>query len=378
VIHLHNLYSLAPEADRVLARSGRPVIQTVHDFSQLCPNAWLTHPDGTPCPGDAGARCFQHDCGQNYPYDAKLVLIPRLRLRLLRGFLSAAICPSRFLADLMARHGFTGIRRIPYFVDLERFRPADDERAPDRLLYVGRLDPEKGVEYLLDAMAIIRREVPAATLTVVGDGSRADALRERTARLGLTDAVTFVPRVPHEEVVRHYATATLKILPSIWAEQFGIVGLEAMAVGLPVVGFDVGGVSDWLADGETGCLVRPRDTEALAAQTIRLLRAPEERARMSERARDRAREFTRERNVDAVEALYGEVAGTARATEPDAADGWLDDDLMTILHLLCDELHHRAAHENALMDQVRALEGGGLGRLGGLVRSAAGKLKGSR
>lgn len=373
LVHVHNLYSLALSVDRLLAASGRPVVQTVHDYSVVCPNAWCTRPDGTLCEGGAGAKCFEHDCGANYPFDAKLVLVTRLRHRLLQGLIRAAICPSRYLADLYGNHGFRNVRHVFNYVDAQKLALEPAERSARELLYLGRLDPEKGIDQLLEAMPRILEAEPETRLTVVGGGLAADSLHEHASRLGLDASVTFHAKVPYEEVKRFYATATLKILPSIWCENSPLTAYECMVAGLPMVGCRIGGIPDLVADGETGALCRPRDPGDLADKVVALLRDPEGRARMSQRMQERAGDFTRERNVDQVEAIYREVleAGDAGAPEPTA----VPDDDFVIYDRLLQDLGARESWALELLEQVKTLEAGGGPwiRLRGAMRKALGR-----
>jgi glycosyltransferase involved in cell wall biosynthesis len=143
-----------------------------------------------------------------------------------------------------------------------------------RLVTVGRLHPDKGLDVLVEAMARVRREVPAATLRIVGgaqegyEGLPAD-LEARAAARGLADAVELAGAVadptPHVAAARCYVQASR-------TETFGLAVLEAMAIGTPVVATAVGGVADLVRDGHGGLLVAPEDPAALAAAVVRVLR----------------------------------------------------------------------------------------------------------
>ena len=361
VIHLHNLYSLALDVDRMLHDSGLPVLQTVHDFTHLCPNAWCVHADGTPCPGGAGARCFQHECQKNYPYDAKLVLLTLLRCRMLASFVDVMICPSTYLTQLIRNHGFDDVRHIYlyYFIDDDQLaEPMSETREEQSLLFIGRLDAEKGVTYLLDAMPRILADVPGTTLTVVGDGSRASELRQQARDLGLGEAVTFHPWVPHEEVKAFYARATLNVLPSIWCDNSPIICYECMVAGLPIVGSRMGGIPDLVVDGESGYLVNARDPQDIADKVVRLLRAPEDRARMAKKMRERARTLTRREHVNRIEAVYQEIAGQERPERPARSPLSLpiDNDLMITLQQVTQDLQRLDDYACRLLGQVQVLE----------------------
>ncbi|MFQ5692238.1 MAG: glycosyltransferase family 4 protein, partial [Nitrospinota bacterium] len=205
------------------------------------------------------------------------------------------VAPSGFVRALLVRNGFPaeGIDVIPYFTDLPGGPDAEPEAR--RVLFVGRLAPEKGIDLLMDALASL--SAPCA-LDVVGDGPEMDPLRRKAeAAKGRVDA-RFHGWVDNAEVSRFYRRAALLAFPSYSLETFGIVGIEAMAHRRPVVAFDVGGVREWLAEGETGYAVPRKDVAALAGRIGRLLEDRELARRLGERGRALVEErFTREAHM---------------------------------------------------------------------------------
>jgi len=188
------------------------------------------------------------------------------------------------------------IEVIPPGVDVDLFHPMPREAALQRIghdpceqmiLFVGRMDPIKGLETLLRALAIgVARDpelMENACLAVVGGDTlddpaimdaemvRMDKLRRE---LGLGDFVKFVGALGQDVLPSWYNAAEVVIVPSRY-ESFGMVALEAMACGTPVIASDVGGLSTLVHDGRTGFLVADRDPEALAAKLLPLLALPE-------------------------------------------------------------------------------------------------------
>jgi rhamnosyl/mannosyltransferase len=198
---------------------------------------------------------------------------------------------------------------VPLSIDLDEYGQYDGPSVdfpgdPDRptILFVGRLNYYKGVEYLLDAMPSID-----ADLLIAGDGDRRDALNARADRLGVSDRVHFLGYVDEETLHACYDCADVFVLPSVEpSEAFGIVQLEAMAYGTPVVNTDLPTGVPWVSrDGETGTTVPPRDAEALASAISELLDNPERRRTYGERARQRVeRRFGHERMLDTMESRY--------------------------------------------------------------------------
>ncbi len=157
---------------------------------------------------------------------------------------------------------------IPPGVDTELFSPDPAQAREPRVLYVGRVERSsrwKGLHVLLDAMAELRRLVPAVQLDVVGDGDDVADLQQRAARLGLGASITWHGRLEQTRLPALYRRAGVTVLPSLTeSESFGMALVEAMATGCPVVGSAVGGVPYVVRDGVDGVLVRPGDPAALA------------------------------------------------------------------------------------------------------------------
>jgi glycosyltransferase involved in cell wall biosynthesis len=174
------------------------------------------------------------------------------------------------------------------------------------ILAVGRFDAVKGME---DLMALLPRlRSPAWTATLVGDGWCLPQTRELAQRLGLADRVNFTGQLGPEALDRHFAAATLVVVPSRIPEAFGLTGIEAMAFAKPVVGYDRGGIRDWLRDGETGFLVPPGNIDTMAQCIDRLLDDPELAVRLGNAGRARVeQEFRPSRHLRALDEIYRRV-----------------------------------------------------------------------
>lgn len=148
------------------------------------------------------------------------------------------------------------------------------------LLTVGRLAEKKGIKYVIEAMPKVLEEFPEAKLMVVGDGPEKQDLIKLTTMQNLGHAVIFVSKVSHKELPKFYASADLFIGPSIVTksgdtEGLGVVFLEALASGTPVIGSNVGGIPDIIKEGVTGVLVEEKNPEELAKKIIELLKHKE-------------------------------------------------------------------------------------------------------
>jgi len=221
------------------------------------------------------------------------------------------IAISQGLAQYLAEtEGFDegGFRIVHYGISArDGFRPY--EGAEPRFLCVGRLIPIKGHLVLLRALAQARSRVPGIVLDVAGRGPLEPALKAYARELGLEEAVHFLGFVsPVQEAIER---AAIVVVPSL-GEGFGMVALEAMERGRPVIASAVGGLPEIVAHGETGIVVQPGDADALADAIVALGGDLERAAAMGRAGRERALgEFTPERSVRRIEELYVAALGGA-------------------------------------------------------------------
>lgn len=211
------------------------------------------------------------------------------------------------------------MRIVPNGIDLERFAdiPARDP-ATETVLFFGRLDPRKGARVLCEAFGAIKRLHPPARLVIGGDGPDRQAC-ERAIPADLRDDVEFLGRVSPEAVAAVLGNAAVVVLPALGGESFGIVLLEAMAAGRPVVATSIPGYAAVARDGREALLVPPGDHDALAIAVARVLREPALGDALVEAGRARAAEFDWDRVVVDVEKAYLDAIA-ARGTRPAPRD----------------------------------------------------------
>jgi phosphatidylinositol alpha-mannosyltransferase len=273
VVHAHE--PLVPSTSRMAARvSPVPVVGTFHAFAERSLLLRL----GRPAVAGAWKR------------------------------LAARIAVSEAAADFVSGPLQPRPRIIPNGVDVEAFGralPAQELPEGRRVVWVNRLDPQKGFPIAVAAFERMAESAGDLWFVVAGDGRDRTAVRSLPPDVGAR--VMLLGDIPHERVPSILAGAAALVSPAIGQESFGVVLVEAMAAGVPVVASDIPGYRDVVRDGVDGLLVPPRDAEALAAAVGSLLRDPGRAERLRNAGRARAGRFAWERVGAEIEAVYQDV-----------------------------------------------------------------------
>jgi glycosyltransferase involved in cell wall biosynthesis len=195
---------------------------------------------------------------------------------------AALVVASNYMRDEIVRHGVSAerVNALPLFSTI----PVDvgvGSHAEDTVLFAGRMTLLKGGHVLIAAAARASRIMGRPVrLLMAGEGPQKEQWRQLASSLDVP--AEFTGWIRDEDRARIYRRSTIVAVPSLWPEPFGLIGLDAGALGKPAVAFDVGGIPEWLTDGANGLLVAPGAGErGLADAIARLLSAPEERARMA-------------------------------------------------------------------------------------------------
>jgi phosphatidylinositol alpha-mannosyltransferase len=213
---------------------------------------------------------------------------------------------ARFVTDRLG----DGVRVIPNGLDVARFAnaaPAEDLPPGRRILWVGRLDPQKGFPVAVRAFERLAGELPDLWFVVAGEGRDRSTLGELA--LEVRERVVVLGSVDRGRLPRYHAAADVLVSPAVAQESFGIVLVEAMAAGLPVVATGIPGYREVVDDGVEGLLVPPRDSVALAAALRRVLEDHELSKALGEAGRARARRYSWDVVGPEIEAVHAEVTG---------------------------------------------------------------------
>lgn len=310
IVHAHNwmVHSFLP----LKAAAGAPLVMTLHDYSLVCPQKRLMRRN-TPCSGPALGKCLACAARHYGAFKGGPTALAQWGLSFVERRLVDLFLP--ISQSVAVRSGLPGgdrpYRIIPNFVPdglSERRAPhpaLEQLPAGEFFLFVGDLSGDKGLRVLLEAYAGLADPWP---LVLVG------------RRCGDTPAVFpagvhHVGVLPHTAVMEAWHRSAVAVVPSTWEEPFGVVALEAMAAGRPVIASAAGGLADVIVDGETGCLVPPADAAALGRAMQRLQADPLLRQRQGQAALRRLSQFQAAHVLPLVEQSYAELLRARRGAE---------------------------------------------------------------
>ncbi|RJO60966.1 MAG: glycosyltransferase family 1 protein [Dehalococcoidia bacterium] len=259
---------LAPDIKRVLKSEKFDVVHLHEPFMPMLCSAVLRFSSGI----NIGTfHAYSGSPGYELGWPITTILLKR-RNRKLAGRIAVST-PAKAYASKYVDGEFTV---IPNGVDLKRFHPGvkpmpgyDDGKI--NILFVGRLEKRKGCNYLLNAYARLKKKYPNIRLIIVGPGVNLRRRYEFKVRFSRLKDVVFTGGVPYEELPRYYQTADIFCAPATGKESFGIVLLEAMALGKPIVATSNDGYASVVTHGEQGLLVPPKNIKALAEALKRLI-----------------------------------------------------------------------------------------------------------
>lgn len=302
-----------PDLLSLVADSGRGVMM-LQDHRSFCPGAGKALPDHSPCVEVMGAQC--EACFDDRGYGQRLMALTRRRFAAISAMRRVVVL-SRYMRDELCALGLPRERVIviPPFVDGiaapgnrdaragEGGRPEDRPlaaHAPRAHVIAGRLAEHKGIRLALDAG---RALAPGQELVIAGDGPLEALARQQAAES--PERLRFVGWQGRAGMRAILEGARSLWLPSTWAEPFGIIGLEALAAGVPVIASDVGGVRDWLRPEIDGLLVPPGDLAALSMAARRIEDHPDWARGLGDQGRQRVQQdFSRAQHRERWLALF--------------------------------------------------------------------------
>ena len=286
IIHIHSPSIIGWQALSYAKKNNIPVVATYHAYLE----------------GLAG----------HLPFLLRKFVTASVKLlrRYTRSFFNKSdvvIAPSKFIKDYLIKNGV--IKRIEIIsngVDTKVFKPGKISKSGKNVLHVGRISYEKNVDVLLKSFSLASRYVSGLNLKIVGPGNEIQKLKELAKSLKL-DNVSFLGKVEYRKLPEIYSKADMFVTAST-AETEGLVILEAMASGLPVVGFDSVSLPYLVKNGKTGLLAKPYDEEGMARCLARIMTDSRLRREFSKNALEHSKIFSLDRNVGILERLYKRLA----------------------------------------------------------------------
>ncbi|RJX18276.1 MAG: glycosyltransferase family 1 protein [Desulforudis sp.] len=292
IAHLHSIRhhltkSILPE----LAKRNIPIVWTLHDYKELCPNTSFYDGGGIceDCKGGQFFHVIKKRCKKG-SLPASIVAYIEAQVDRLVGYsryVDLYISPSEFLKAKFMEYGYLNnkITTIPNFIELDRISPDYDH--DNYLFFLGRLEKEKGIITLLKGFDQATKTMPGLRLKIAGSGSLEQELQELARSLN-THGVEFLGHVEGQDLVKLTKRAKAVVVPSEWYENYPYSCLEAMASGKPIIASRIGGIPELVEDEITGFLFEPFNVKQLA-EKIKLVGelSPEQIKEIGQRAREK-------------------------------------------------------------------------------------------
>ncbi|WP_375340862.1 glycosyltransferase family 4 protein [Candidatus Dehalogenimonas loeffleri] len=280
---------LANKIKAVLAKEQFDIVHLHEPFMIMLCSAVLRYSQAT----NIGTfHAAEGKPGYNFGWPVSRWILNR-RARKLQGHIAV----SAAARDYHSRYVKADYSVIPNGIDLTHFHPDVEpiaEYCDDKLnlLFVGRLEKRKGLKYLIDAFKKVHHHNPETRLIIIGPGTRMRPKFEKQVRdAHLTDSVVFVDCVSYQDLPRYYKTADIFCAPATGQESFGIILLEAMAAGKPVVASRISGYAGVLTHEQEGLLVKPKNAADLAKALNRLIDDPALRAQLGARGLETVKNY---------------------------------------------------------------------------------------
>lgn len=324
IVHTHNVFNLGA-LDECLATC--PTVYTTHGYQFACPaEDFYQGRTATICNRTCGPACFLVTLGARC-----MSLRPRHALTSYRRVrwaqrnanqFSMIIAPCRHAADRHVAAGFSSdrVQVLPYFCPVEPLTVPRVGPTIRTITFIGRIRPYKGYDYFVRLLSRLPSDVHGV---MIGDFSSAtrQSVMSLAKRVDCAERLRLSSWVARDEIRSVFEATTVFVFPSVWPETLGIVGLESLAHGVPVVAFDVGGVREWLDSGRTGELANVKNIDQLVEVTSRLLDNPEHARQLGVNGLKLMREkFSPERHVASLISIYAVAASCPIRWHPTVAE----------------------------------------------------------
>ncbi|MBF0244286.1 MAG: glycosyltransferase family 4 protein [Planctomycetes bacterium] len=300
VVHVHNIINTLLMSR--LIKAFPKLVRTLHSFYTTCPQSRWLPGQSRNCLDPMGLRCFRNGClHPSHPKTLikallKMIWEPRIHARTER-----VLVASRFMKDLLGKLGYeiSNIHVLPYF-----FKDFDQPQVPllkRAVMFVGRVIADKGI---YDFLQMIQTLPQDTEVHIVGDGPDMSKMKELIGKMEYP-IIHLHGWLDRKGLIRCYDNSCVVVVPSLWMEPFGIIGLEAMARSRPIIAYEVGGIPEWLSHGKTGFLVPLRDIDDMGEKCRILLEDLQQAKNLGDNGRiDYEKRFTPEVHLKQLLELY--------------------------------------------------------------------------
>ncbi len=291
------------------ALADYPTIYNAAWYRAICPTGTKMLPDRSACHVRHGSVCASNRCISKV--DSILLGWQMNLLKRWRHHIDVTVANSDAVRRRLEADDFGPSEVIHNGIPINDQAPArSNSLSPHpKVVFAGRLVNTKGVDILLSAFATVRRKFPTAELLVAGSGPESTRLKTLAADLGIADSVTFLGTESRGELDVKFADAWVQAVPSVWEEPFGLVAVEAMMRGIPVIATKTGGLTEIVEHDETGILIAPGSSDELANAIATLLSNRQLALKLGQQAREVAlAKFSHDAFVDKFLSLYVQLS----------------------------------------------------------------------
>ena len=313
IIHCHMIsMAVSPSVLHAAKLMGIPIAMTVHDYQYICPNRFFIYSDNQPCKHGFNHKCITTDCWPK-DQDARYFILNIYHVLKtivhrwgIKNTVDVFFAPSKSLAYWLKKDLKIEAVLTPLFSDLEGINPSNIEKN-NKIVYMGRMDIEKGIEYLFEAMKIVEIEVPEVQLIMIGKGELLEHYKSLVSDMGLGEIIDFKGFIKREELIETVMSAEMVVIPSFGAEMFGLVGLEASLLQRPLVLSDNFGLSERVDELKVGLLFESGNSEDLAKKILELLQNFELVKELSENTKDIAAHYSKNKHYELILSEYNNI-----------------------------------------------------------------------
>jgi len=304
VVHLNNIHTqLSPIIAEISHNKGIRVVWTLHDYKLLCPRYDCLRNDVQPCEFcfTDKAQVLKNKCMKNSLLASIIAYGEALKWnkKKLENYTKSFICPSQFMKDKMIQGGFSSnnLHTICNFIDTEKTTRENYEKK-DYYCFIGRLSHEKGVETLLEAA----KQLPYQ-LKIIGNGPLMDDLQQKATGKN----IEFVGYQNWPEIKEIVGKARFSVIPSEWYENNPLSVIEALCLGTPVLGANIGGIPELIEEGKSGLLFESKNKENLKAKIKEMFELKVDYKQLAE---DSQKRFSSENYYTKIMELYQKIKST--------------------------------------------------------------------